>query len=68
MKKRRRSGRGEDPPCLPDSDDTFAYIAGYTEGGAPYGITWEEHWASQMGSDEEFDDLEDVFYDSLMKR
>ncbi|WP_145089810.1 hypothetical protein [Sporomusa sp. KB1] len=25
-----------------DSDDTFYYIAGYTSGGAPYGITWEE--------------------------
>jgi hypothetical protein len=25
-----------------DSDDTFAYIAGYTPGGAPYGVTWEE--------------------------
>jgi len=25
-----------------DSDDTFFYIAGYTPGGAPYGITWEE--------------------------
>ena len=25
-----------------DSDGTFAYIAGYTIGGAPYGITWEE--------------------------
>ena len=23
-------------------DDTFYYIAGYTSGGAPYGITWEE--------------------------
>jgi hypothetical protein len=26
----------------PDQDDTFAFIAGYTSGGAPYGITWEE--------------------------
>jgi hypothetical protein len=24
------------------SDETFAFIAGYTEGGAPYGITWDE--------------------------
>ena len=29
-----------------DSDDTFAFIAGYTSGGAPYGITWEE-WEEQ---------------------
>jgi len=25
-----------------DSDDTFFFIAGYTPGGAPYGVTWEE--------------------------
>lgn len=25
-----------------ESDDTFAFIAGYTEGGAPFGVTWEE--------------------------
>ena len=23
-------------------DDNFYYIAGYTSGGAPYGVTWEE--------------------------
>ena len=23
-------------------DDAFFYIAGYTSGGAPYGVTWEE--------------------------
>lgn len=27
---------------LIESDDYFAFIAGYTTGGAPYGITWEE--------------------------
>jgi len=25
-----------------DSDDTFAFIAGYTSAGFPYGTTWEE--------------------------
>ncbi|MBI4524445.1 MAG: hypothetical protein HY695_11625 [Deltaproteobacteria bacterium] len=25
-----------------ESDGTFAYIAGYTPGGAPFGVTWEE--------------------------
>ncbi len=24
------------------SNETFAYIAGYTPAGVPYGITWEE--------------------------
>ena len=27
---------------FPDSDDRFYFIAGYTPGGAPYGVTWEE--------------------------
>lgn len=26
-----------------NSDDTFYYIAGYTSGGSPYGISWEEY-------------------------
>lgn len=30
------------PPFSEGQDDTFYYIAGYTSGGAPYGITWEE--------------------------
>lgn len=25
-----------------DSDEIYAFIAGYTEGGFPYGVTWEE--------------------------
>ena len=25
-----------------DQDVTFYYIAGYTSGGAPYGVTWKE--------------------------
>lgn len=25
-----------------DMDGTFAFIAGYTPGGAPYGVTWEQ--------------------------
>jgi hypothetical protein len=28
-----------------ESDETFAFIVDYTEGGAPYGITWEEREA-----------------------
>jgi len=27
---------------LIDSDDNFSFIAGYTPGGFPYGLTWEE--------------------------
>ena len=25
-----------------EQDDTFYYIAGYTSGGVPFGLTWEE--------------------------
>jgi hypothetical protein len=39
--------RAWDPP---DSDDTFAFIAGYTEGGFAYGITWEEAAALEASS------------------
>ena len=31
-----------DEPIASHRDENFAFIAGYTEGGAPYGITWEE--------------------------
>jgi hypothetical protein len=27
---------------IDESDETFAFIVDYTEGGAPYGVTWEE--------------------------
>lgn len=40
-----------------DSDDYFAFIAGYTAGGYPYGVTWEE-WGileQQEGEDREPD-------------
>ena len=34
--------KGGTPRDLSDSDDTFAFIDGYTPGGFPYGVTWEE--------------------------
>lgn len=37
------------PETFGDSDDTFAFIAGFTEGGAPYGITWDEMEANDRG-------------------
>lgn len=32
------------PKPIRESNDEFAFIAGYTDGGTPYGITWDE-WA-----------------------
>ena len=42
-RKRRQELRAPQLEQLPpDSDETFAFIAGYTSAGAPYGITFEE--------------------------
>lgn len=43
-----------------ESDDRFCYIAGYTSGGAPYGVTWEE-----MDCDEGCNDESNLFEDRL---
>ncbi|WP_139800769.1 hypothetical protein [Geothermobacter hydrogeniphilus] len=42
MKRPRKGLLAKQQEELPYSDEHFAYIAGYTEGGFPYGITWEE--------------------------
>lgn len=45
MAKRKRKKEKKNTPEIDfyaDSDDTFAFIAGYTDGGVPYGTTWEE--------------------------
>ena len=43
-KKKKKQVKNEmvyiDP--YPDMDGDFAYIAGYTPGGAPYGVRWED--------------------------
>lgn len=38
-----------------DSDETFAFIAGYTEDGAAFGISWEEMQMSPGGPDPDDD-------------
>jgi hypothetical protein len=42
MAKKPTKKRAPELFMEPESDDHFAHIAGYTDGGAPYGITWEE--------------------------
>lgn len=37
LEKKQQSGYS-----LLEQDDMFCFIAGYTSGGAPYGLTWEE--------------------------
>lgn len=40
--KRRLRKQKNMPTVHTELDDTFYYISGYTSGGAPYGVTWEE--------------------------
>lgn len=42
-KLREQKRMQKDIPVFHEAqDDAFYYIAGYTSGGAPYGVTWEE--------------------------
>lgn len=41
MREQKRMQK-DNPVFQEDQDATFYYIAGYTSGGAPYGVTWEE--------------------------
>lgn len=40
MKQIHKKRRAEFEYC-DECDDRFAYIAGYTGGDAPYGVTWK---------------------------
>lgn len=54
-RRRRKDGAAATEPLL-ERDDNFFFIAGYTSGGAPYGVTWEEMglepWAALDEEDE----------------
>lgn len=41
-KKRFKAIKPEDISLPAERDENFSYIAGYTSGGAAYGLTWEE--------------------------
>lgn len=40
--KKKRDAAAVYEDLYSDMDGTFAFIAGYTSGGAPYGVTWEQ--------------------------
>ena len=40
--RRQEKKQGGPHPVQMEQDDRFFFIAGYTSGGAPYGVTWEE--------------------------
>ena len=44
---------------LHDSDENFSFIAGYTSGGAPYGVPWEETESPGPFCQIDPDDVED---------
>jgi len=43
----------------PDQDDNFFYIAGYTSGGAAYGVTWDE-MARNMAHDRRLNERKQI--------
>lgn len=42
MKVKNLIRKENDETELFDSDENFSFIAGYTSGGAPFGISWDE--------------------------
>ena len=40
--KAAKAAKADTPMFHTDQDDRFFFIAGYTSGGAPYGVTWDE--------------------------
>ena len=41
-RKAAKAAKADTPMFHTDQDDRFFFIAGYTSGGAPYGVTWDE--------------------------
>ena len=62
-KKNRKKRKQKEPEFSPfEQDEYFYFIAGYTPGGAPYGITWEE--AVEQGLlDDDSDGLQETDID-----
>ena len=66
-KKKKKQVKSEsvyiDP--YPDMDGEFAYIAGYTSSGAPYGVRWED-----VGIDSElpFEEKVRLYMDQMKDR
>lgn len=50
-RRRKAQKQARDAPVL-DQDEHFFYIAGYTAGGAPYGITWAEADANGLTAED----------------
>lgn len=60
-----RKAAAKEPVWNDDSDETFAYIAGYTPAGFPYGVTWEEmngtsESSAWLDGDEDYNDKDNL--------
>ncbi|MBN1121815.1 MAG: DUF2695 domain-containing protein [Anaerolineae bacterium] len=53
LRRQKKQERTLEPFEGIDQDDHFAYIVGYTSGGAPYGLTWEEWTTLEDEADED---------------
>ena len=55
-KKTKRKNQKNELAGL-DQDEYFYFIAGYTSGGAPYGITWEQAYEEGLVKREDNGDV-----------
>lgn len=68
MKKRKRKQRQKQEESYGmefEQDENFFFIAGFTEGGIPYGITWEEAYADGLVEEEESSVAREIQDESL---
>jgi hypothetical protein len=56
-KRENRKQKDFEKEYAEDYDDTFAFIAGYTEGGAPYGLTYEEMEKMEAIDEDEIEEI-----------
>ena len=55
-KKKQKQKKQYEIPAI-EQDENFYFIAGYTPGGAPYGITWEQAYEEGLIEDDEEGDI-----------
>lgn len=58
-RRRKQKALKEQEASNRDQDDNFFFIAGYTSGGAPYGVTWEQMGMEPWGDEDDID--EEIF-------
>lgn len=56
-KMNKRKNKQVEHPVL-EQDEYYYFIAGYTSGGAPYGITWEQAREDGLIEDVDENDVE----------